>query len=155
MATGKYQEWLEEDKIILIKGWARAGLTNEQIAHNMGIARETLNQWAKKYKIISDTLKDGKEVADYVIENALYQRAKGIEYEEVKQIIEKDALGREKKKIEKTKKFIPGDTTAQIFWLKNRKPAEWRDKREVENSFATEIENLTPLADMLRIEKDV
>ena len=100
MAKAKSDYWLTNEGLILIQGWARDGLTNEQIAQNMGITRQTLNVWSKKYSSISDALKKGKEVVDYAVENALL----------------KNALG--------------GDTTAQIFWLKNRKPKQWRDKPE-------------------------
>ncbi|HQE49834.1 MAG TPA: hypothetical protein PKV93_10855, partial [Fervidobacterium sp.] len=65
---------------------------------------------------------------------ALLKRALGYEYEEVKQIIEKDEKGKDRKRIEKTIKHVIPDTTAQIFWLKNRKPHEWRDKREIETN---------------------
>ena len=125
----KYQDWLEEDKLTLIEGWARSGLTDEQIAHNIGIRRETLYAWIKKYPNISNALKKGKEVADFEVENALFKSAKGYEYEEVKTYIEDSGSGH-KKRIEKTKKHIAPNVTAQIFWLKNRKPDKWRDRKE-------------------------
>lgn len=128
MAKGKYQAWLEPDKLILLEAWARDGLTDEQIATKMGICRDTLIQWKKKYPDISDTLKRGKDVIDIQVENALLKRALGYEYEEVSEKYEMGILV-EKKVI---KKQVVPDTTAQIFWLKNRKPDEWRDKREVD-----------------------
>ena len=76
-AKGKYQEWLEEDKLILLEGWKRDGLTDEQIAHNIGINTATLYDWKKKYTKISEALKKGREISDYIIENALFQRARG------------------------------------------------------------------------------
>lgn len=81
----KYDEWLKDDKLILIEGWARDGLTDEQIAENMGISRSTLNMWKKKFSDISDTLKKGKEVVDRQVENALLKRALGYDYDEVTQ----------------------------------------------------------------------
>lgn len=128
MAKGKYQAWLEPDKLILLEAWARDGLTDEQIATKMGICRDTLIQWKKKYPDISDTLKKGKDVVDIQVENALLKRALGYEYEEVSEKYEMGILV--EKKV--TKKQVVPDTTAQIFWLKNRKPDEWRDKREVD-----------------------
>ena len=59
MAKGKYEKWLEPDGLLLLEGWARSGLTDEQIAKNMGISRSTLNDWKNKYPDISDTLKKG------------------------------------------------------------------------------------------------
>lgn len=116
----KIDEWLEQDKLILLEGWARDGLTDEQIAKNMGINRATLIDWKKKYSNISNTLKKGKEVVDIEVENALLKRALGYKYDEVTY-----ENGVETKRV--TKEVQP-DTTAQIFWLKNRKPDKWRDK---------------------------
>lgn len=101
MARGKYQRWLEPDGLLLLEGWARDGLTDEQLAEKIGINPATLYDWKNKYPKISEALKKGKEVVDYQVENALLQKALG------------------------------GDTTAQIFWLKNRKPDKWRDKPEI------------------------
>ncbi len=135
MAIGKYQEWLRAENLILIEGWARDGLTDEQIAHNMGIATSTLYEWKKQYAEISEALKKGKAVVDRMVENALLKRALGYEYEEVR---EKFEMGVCTERTVTKKEVIP-DTTAQIFWLKNRKPDEWRDKRVVEENI--EFEN--------------
>jgi len=145
MAKGKYQEWLTQENLTLLEGWARDGLTDEQIAHNMGIKRQTLYDWKKKYPDISDALKRGKEVVDREVENALLKRALGYEYEEVKTYIE-ESDGKKKKRVEKTVKHVPGDVTAQIFWLKNRKPEVWRDKKETELSGGVNLHN--PFADL-------
>lgn len=128
MAKGKYQEWLEPEGLLKIEGWARDGLTEEQIAENMGICRDTLYEWKKQFSDISDTLKKGKEVIDRQVENALLKRALGYEYEEVSEKYELGILTERKV----TKKQVVPDTTAQIFWLKNRKPSDWRDKPEGE-----------------------
>lgn len=129
MAIGKYQKWLESENLILIEAWARNGLTDEQIASNMGITAKTLYEWKKKFSEICESLKKGKEIVDIQVENALLKRALGYEYTEVKTKKELGVVT----EVTTTKKFIPPDTTAQIFWLKNRKPEQWRDKREVEN----------------------
>ena len=100
MAKGKYEKWLTADSLILLEGWARDGLTDKQIAKNIGISEQTLNVWKKSYPSLSESLKKGKEVVDYEVQNALYKNA------------------------------IEGDTTAQIFWLKNRQPDKWRNKVE-------------------------
>ena len=126
MAKGKYEKWLEPDGLLLLQSWARDGLTDEQIAGNMGISHTTLYEWRKKYPNISEALKKGKEVVDVEVENALYKRAIGYDYEETTEEQSEDAY---KKRV--IKKHMPPDTTACIFWLKNRKPREWRDKQEV------------------------
>ena len=131
---GKYHDWITEEGLLKIEGWARDGLTDEQISHNIGIHPSTLYEWQNKHPEIREALKRGKEVIDRQVENALLKRALGYEYEEVKQIIEKDEKGKDRKRIEKTIKHVVPDTTAQIFWLKNRKPHEWRDRREIETN---------------------
>lgn len=102
MARCKYKKWLEPDNILRLQAWARDGLSDEQIAHNMGITPSTLYEWKKKYPEISEALKKGKEVADIEVENALHELA------------------------------LSGNITAIIFWLKNRMPEKWRDKRDVD-----------------------
>ena len=102
MAKGKYEKWLKKENLLLLEGWARDGLTDEQIAKNMGVSYSTLKDWKNKYSAISAALKKGKEVVDYEVENALLSSA------------------------------LEGNTTAQIFWLKNRRPDKWRDKQKEE-----------------------
>lgn len=122
MAKGKYEKWLTPEGLTLLEGWARDGLTDEQIAHNMGVSRKTLAEWKKKYGDISDTLKRGKEIVDYEVENALLKKALGYTVKEQK--LTKDG------ELIEIEREIPPDTTAQIFWLKNRRPDKWRDKVE-------------------------
>lgn len=124
VAKGKYQQWLEPEGLTLLEGWARDGLTDEQIAHNMGCSVKTLYNWKNKHLPILQALKKGKEIVDIQVENALLKRALGYEYTEEKvEISEKDG-----KKVVQTVKHVAPDTTAQIFWLKNRRPEKWRDK---------------------------
>lgn len=124
----KINDWLENDKLILLEGWARDGLTDEQIAKNIGIATSTFYEWKKKEKEFSEALKKGKEVVDFEVENALLKRALGYEYEE--ETYENGILTK------KVKKQVAPDTTAQIFWLKNRQIKKWRDKVEIADNDA-------------------
>lgn len=101
MANSKWEN--VKDKLILVEGWARDGLTNEQIAKNLGIGKTTFYKMIKEHSELSELLKKGKEIIDYKVENALLQNA------------------------------LNGNTTAQIFWLKNRKPQQWKDKVNIEN----------------------
>lgn len=126
MAKGKYQRWLTPEGLTLLEGWARDGLTDEQIAKKLRVSRKTLYEWIKKYSDISDALKKGKEVVDYEVESALLKRALGYEVEETK---EEDS-DRDGYKSITTKRHIPADPTAAIFWLKNRRPDKWRDRRD-------------------------
>ena len=134
-----YKDWIIKEGLLQIEGWARDGLINEQIAHNIGIAEGTLYDWQNKYPEIAESLKRGKEVVDRQVENALLKRALGYEYEETKKIQEKDLNGKDRVRIEQITKTVIPDTTAQIFWLKNRKPAEWRDRKNIEHEGSIDI----------------
>lgn len=134
---GKYQEWLTDEGLIKLEGWARDGLTNEQIAKNIGINPDTLYTWIKKYPEISESLKKGKEVVDRQVENALLKRALGYKYQEVT----KELINGVMIPIKIVTKEVQPDVTAQIFWLKNRKPEMWRDKRETELSGGINVNN--------------
>lgn len=110
MAKSKWEQ--VKDKLILIEGWARDGLTNKEIAIKLGIGETTFYKIINEHSEVSEVLKKGKEVVDYQVENALLQNA------------------------------LNGNTTAQIFWLKNRKPDKWREKAEVENNNQEALEKL-------------
>ena len=116
-----------KDKLALVQGWARNGLTNDQIAHNLGINRTTLYKYQQKYEDFANALKKGKEVVDFEVENALLKRALGYDYVEVKEEIENGVVT----KVTRTTKHVSPDVGAAAFWLKNRKPTEWRDRKEV------------------------
>lgn len=124
MAKGKYQEWLTPDGLLLLEGWARDGLTDEQIARKIGINPATLYKWFDRYGEIGKAIKKGKAPVDFEVENALLKRALGYDYEEVTTEINTDG----KKHIKKVKRHVPPDVGALAFWLKNRRPDKWRDK---------------------------
>lgn len=133
---GKYGAWIAPEGLLKIQGWARDGLSDKQIAHNIGITQTTLYEWQKRFPELSEALKKGKEVVDREVENALLKRAMGYEYDEVTQepVTDKDTGITEMRVTKRVTKQIAPDVTAQIFWLKNRKPDEFRDKRDVELS---------------------
>ena len=74
-SKGKYKQWLEEDKLLLLESWARDGCLDVDIAKKIGINTATLYTWKKKYSKFNDALKKGKEVVDTEVENALLKRA--------------------------------------------------------------------------------
>lgn len=154
MAKGKYERWLEPDGLLLLEGWARDGLTDEQIAANIGIRRSTLFDWKQKYSDISDALKRGKEVVDIQVENALLKRALGYDYEESRVEMDVDNSGKKTiKNVIHTKKHVPPNVTAAIFWLKNRKPNSWRDKPDLVQ--ANSSEPLSTLYAALEAEEEI
>lgn len=157
----KYDYWITEEGLKRLEAYARDGLTDEQIAHNMGIAVSTYYEWKKKCPEFSEALKKGKEVVDIEVENALLKRAMGYTYEET---VKENIYNKEQERYEltvtkRTTKEVLPDTTAQIFWLKNRKPEEWRDKQELDlgnkdgKPFKTDFSNLTTeqLKELLKV----
>lgn len=110
---------------------ARLGATDAEIADFFGVDVRTIYRWKNTHDAFCQALKAGKDEADARVERALYHRAIGYEQEEVK--IFMPAGAEEPVYAPYTAKIAP-DTTAAIFWLKNRRPSEWRDRREVEHS---------------------
>jgi Helix-turn-helix domain len=122
-----------------LKELAEAGATNEELADYLGVSIRSIYRWRNENKEFRHAIKISKESADGRIEESLYKRAFGFEHESVKIFCNKDG--------EVTqvpyKEYVPPDPTSMIFWLKNRKPKEWRDKSEVE------IPGLSALADRI------
>lgn len=100
MAKGLYKEWLKEENLLLLRGWKMKGLTDEQVAENVGVTARTLWKWKAKYAQIRQALKVGKEHANYNVESALMKRA------------------------------MQGNTTAMIFWLKNNYREKYSDSQK-------------------------
>lgn len=140
MAKGKYADWLTPDGLLLLEGWARDGLTDEQIARKIGINPATLYKWLDKYGEIGKAIKKGKAPVDVEVENALLKKALGfsvkikkpIKVRTKKQLKDKGTIEEERIEYAEEEIYIPPDTTAQIFWLKNRRPDKWRDKPAIE-----------------------
>ena len=131
MARKNLYESSIKDKLTLIESWKRDGLTDEEIMKNLGISKDTFYKYKNKYSEFNRALKNGREIADITVENALFKRAIGYTVEE--ETIEiKVVDGKETKQKKIVKKHIAGDVTAQIFWLKNRKSSKWKDRPEVE-----------------------
>jgi hypothetical protein len=129
---GKYQEWITEEGLLKLEGWARDGLTDKQIAEEkIGISERTLTRWKERYPSVMSALKKGKEVVDRQVENALLKSALGFHY--------KEEMVTNQGEVVEVVKYEKPSTTAQIFWLKNRKPEMWRDKQE------HRVENITPV----------
>lgn len=120
-----YKKYNWDDKLGVIEGWARDGLTDEQIAAKMGISHDTLYKYKKRYTEFAEALKRGKRVVDREVEKSLLNNATGYYYTEQQVTNSGEVVTLEK--------YSKPNTTAQIFWLKNRKPDTWRDKQEIDH----------------------
>ena len=163
MAHAEYKKWLEPDNLTRLRSWARDGLTNEQIAKKIGVRRQTISEWSKKYPDIADALKKGKEVVDSEIEDSLISvmkkhtitttqykmvkkddfnlKAERSKFANIYKLDHPNATKNEiliataenvevyeKIPISKTVTEVDPNTSAIIFWLKNRRPDIYRDQ---------------------------
>lgn len=117
-----------------IEKLAKAGWTDEQMADFFSVTRQTWDNWKKANPAFFAALKDWKAEADHKVERSLYERATGYSHPEDK-IFNNNGTPL----VVPTTKHHPPDTTAAIFWLKNRNPAQWRDKQEHEHSGGIEF----------------
>lgn len=121
---GLYEKLDIESKLGLVEGWKRDGLTDEQIAKNLGVSWNTLKKWKANKEAFMTAIKKGKEVSDYELENALHKRAVGYYYEEETVTNAGEVVT--------VKKYEHANPTSLIFALKNRLPNKYRDKVEQE-----------------------
>lgn len=154
-----------------IEALCRDGVNEKQIASALNVAYSTFKEYKKKFPAFSALLKKGKEISFAQVENALYKRAIGYDYEEVRtEYIER---GKDRKngnltitdkvkdkKVTRITKHVPGDVTAQIFIAKNRRPDKWADKHQIENrvtdvteaeKYQAVFESLTPEQRLARL----
>lgn len=134
MAAGKWQPWVEPENLERITNWAANGLTYAEMAKNMQIHPYTLQRWMEAHGEICEAIKRGRMLACEVVENALFRRATGMELTETVEEFDgaivdgKPANGSIKKRT--TTRQVPPDTGAIIFYLKNRMPDRYADRRE-------------------------
>lgn len=131
----RFKKWTSPEGLAIITGMCREGYTNKMVAARIGINIQTLYKWRKKSNDLDEAIKQGKQVADYMVENALFKAAIGFEHTETKTYItgQPDKAGNRNVKVEKTTKYFPPNATAMIFWLCNRKSDQW--KRNRDNAF--------------------
>jgi hypothetical protein len=142
-APSKYQPDFDEQAYKL----ALLGMTDKQLAIFFGVTEQTINNWKHSHPSFFESLKKGKQPADSEVVDALYGRAKGAEWIEQKEvklrtvIYENGKRLKEEERVEVVEltKRAPPDTTACIFWLKNRQPVYWRDKQEILTTKEMEI----------------
>lgn len=132
--AGKYEQLDIESKLPLVEGWKRDGLSDEQVAANLGVAWTTLKEWKKKYPAFLSAIKKGKEVSDYELENTLHKRATGYYY--------KEQTVTNKGEVVTIEKYEHANPTSLIFALKNRLPHKYKDKQDIEHSGAVTNKNV-------------
>jgi len=133
-ARGKNNtKWLTNvfPRLSEIRDWCMDGKTNEEMCVLLSISPDSWYTYMKEHNELNNIVTAGKSVIDNRVENAVLKTALGFEYEEIKTIIEEDRNGKKRTRIEKTKKYMPPNPTAQAFWLKNRKKDEWGDRKEI------------------------
>jgi cell fate (sporulation/competence/biofilm development) regulator YmcA (YheA/YmcA/DUF963 family) len=132
-------EYVEQAKKL-----SRLGATDKEIADFFDVAESTLHKWKLDHVEFSESLKEGKLLSDAEVSSKLYHRALGYSHEDVDirvvagEIVKTPLI-----------KHYPPDTTACIFWLKNRQPDKWRDKTEVVSDNNTVADALKAIADKL------
>ena len=100
------------------------GATDIQLADFFEVSESTIHLWKHVHPEFSESIKLGKAEADKNVERSLYRKATGYAFESEKIFCQEGQIVRAS-----TREFVPPSDTAMIFWLKNRKPAEWRDKQ--------------------------
>lgn len=152
-SRGRKSEYREEYAEQALK-LCLLGATDKEIAEFFSVSEQTLNSWKKKFPQFLESLKKGKAVADANVASRLYSRAIGYDARATKFATNE---GKITDKVEYLEHYPP-DTTAAIFWLKNRQPGKWRDKKEVENQvkLGDELESMSDeeLAAIIRGEKE-
>lgn len=146
MAEALYKKWIAPDGLWKIQEWAKSGLTDTEIAAQIGVTRKTLYEWEKKYPEFKEALQRAKRQADDKVVGALYSRATGytatVKKMQKIRTVKYDKLG---KKVSETEELVPyeeevhvpGDVNAQKFWLTNRDPENWKNHVEVDGAVGT------------------
>lgn len=161
--NNKVLRWDELDminRLDLVEGWARDGLTDLQMMENLRISSQLFYRWKREHPEFAEALRKGKDIVDRQVEKKLFDKAMGYEFvEETKEpflitdkqgrpVLDKD--GNEQYEMRVTKsvtKHIAPDNTSIIFWLKNRKPEQWRDKKNIEHEGQIGVANLEYMTD--------
>lgn len=115
--------------IELARKHCQLGATDREVADLLGVDEATIYRWQHKHPEFCEALKVGKEVADTRVEKSLYRRAIGYTHDAVK-ILQNNGVP----VIVPYQEHYPPDPTSMIFWLKNRKRDEWRDKQDHEHT---------------------
>lgn len=134
---GRPTKYNPETHLVIVQALAKRGLTIPQLAETLEVAPGTLNRWMAENEDFREAIKEARQVADDSVEASLFQRATGYSQKAVKIFL---PAGASEPVIVPFIERFPPDPTSMIFWLKNRKPKEWRDKQEVEHTGAVQVD---------------
>ncbi len=116
---------------LLAEQFAREGLTDKDIAKKLGISKTSFYDFQNEFPEFSEAVKRGKAPVDVMVENALFKRAIGFEFEETHTEVKLNPDGSgQTTSLRKVKKYFPGEVGAQVFWLANRKPDVWKNRQD-------------------------
>lgn len=143
MAAPNKYETNVEPRLFEIENWFKEGLIEKEISKRLEISQSSLDNYKRDYPELKKALKDGKDVADFRVENALYKRAMGYKYTEItkERKFDKENNRYEVVVTKEVEREVAADPTSMIFWLKNRKKAQWRDKQDLSISGSIDINN--------------
>lgn len=145
MARPKLKDWIEKDNLTILKGWARDGMTDKEIAKAIGISRSSFYNWIKKSNEFEEAIKDGRRPLNVEVEDAFIKECKGYYVNEVTTITHPD--GTTSRKI--TQKYIRPNTNAIIHYLKLRDPDRWMDSNIGDNSTIEKVDELLHGIDLM------
>lgn len=114
-----------------IKDWIAGGDSVRDICKKLSVSPDSWYRYCKEHETLSELVNMGKSLLNQDVEKSLFRLCTGYEYEELKTIVEEDRSGKKRTKLEKTKKHQPPSAQAISFFLRNRCPEEWSDKREL------------------------
>lgn len=138
MKAGRKSKWVShvEPRLDTIRMWRKMGFLEKEICEHLGVGVSNFARYKLQYRELREALKEGKEDADAAVENALFKRAIGYEYEVTETVAIRDAEGKLTGKVQlrRTKKHMAPNVLAQIFYLKNRCPEFWHDRTHHEYS---------------------
>ncbi len=150
MAKSKYESHVLPylDKIAQ---WTEKGATAKSIAENLGLSYSVFRKYCQQNEALKATFTQAKKKPDDEVENALFRRACGIEYEERTYRTKRDEETGEDVEVcvKRVTKYIPPDPTSAIFWLCNRRPEQWRSKAQSETEDETETSGVVVLAPVM------
>lgn len=120
-----------QPRLVQIKQWCEEGATNEEIRERLGISEGSFYEYLKKYPILDEIISVGRSVINAQVERSLFKICTGYDVEELKTIVEEDKNGKKRTRIEKTKRHIPPSAQAISFFLRNRMPEQYSERKEL------------------------